>query len=58
VEGSALRNHGSALRLADDVFVDNEAGGQYAAGGAIANYNRADLTITGCTFIGNRAMRK
>ena len=58
VEGSALRNHGSALRLADDVFIDNEAGGQYAAGGAIANYNRADLTITGCTFIGNRAMGK
>src|SRR5262249_32372045 len=57
--GGGILNVGSRLTLANDVLSDNVAvGGGFsgkAQGGAVTNLNGGALTVTGSTFVGNRA---
>jgi hypothetical protein len=57
--GAGIFNAGSALTLADDVLSYNQnfgSKGSHASGGAVALFNDASLTVTGSTFLGNRAL--
>ena len=57
--GGGILNVGSIVNLANDVFSSNTAfypGRSYLSqGGAVANWNGADLTVTQCTFVENQA---
>src|SRR5205823_4097731 len=62
--GGAVLNSGGSLALADDVFSDNVAVGNFSfgnidtlpVGGAVRNRNNATLTVTNCAFVGNKAL--
>src|SRR5262249_18422861 len=57
--GGGILNTGGRLSLANDVLSNNVAvGGGFggkAGGGAVSNFNYGTLTVTGSTFVGNRA---
>jgi hypothetical protein len=56
--GGGILNAGSTLNLSKDVFSDNVDLGssENAQGGAVGNFHKDGiLTVTDCTFIGNRA---
>jgi hypothetical protein len=53
--GGGVLNVGSTLHLANDVFSYNVASGVVTAGGAIANRNGGNLTVTSTTFLANQA---
>jgi hypothetical protein len=57
--GGGILNVGSIVNLANDVFSSNTAfypGRSYLSqGGAVGNWNGADLTVTQCTFVENQA---
>jgi hypothetical protein len=57
--GGAILNVGSVVNLANDVFSENVSLGSSStgqvSGGAIANYKSGSLTVTGSTFLNNRA---
>jgi hypothetical protein len=60
--GGGVVDVGSRLNLVNDVFYDNTASyaGQstLAQGGAVANWNGGNLTMTGCMFRNNRAVAR
>jgi hypothetical protein len=57
--GGGIWNVSSTLNLVNDVLSNNVArgnSGNDGDGGAISNYEGATLTVTNCTFSGNRAI--
>jgi hypothetical protein len=56
--GGGVQIAGSTLALTNDLFSHNEAvqgGNFFASGGALGNWNGANTTVSGCTFIDNVA---
>jgi CSLREA domain-containing protein len=62
-EGGAIVNSGGYLAIYDSTIVDNMAGRPTGHpfsrwnGGAISNYAKGELNITGCTISNNQAVR-
>jgi hypothetical protein len=53
---AGIRNVGSSLTVANDVFSNNEVEAPGGGGGAISSVSGANLTVTHCVFLHNQAI--